>query len=179
MINIKPVTNGILRSNALDFEDNTFVGLRHDSLRPDSKWYCVPVLYGNNLYLLNKVRFDRDDNDMPIYNTYNLNNEQRQYRIEGYNDMEHQAPEMQQLYDIYCGNEVRLLTDDMPIVYQNGSWFYEHDMIGLIPFRPVFFYYEGWYMAYSYSDYDNCKVYEFTVDYSGVSNTLSTLEGVL
>ena len=179
MINIKPVTNGILRSNALDFEDNTFVGLRHDSLRSDSKWYCVPVLYGNNLYLLNKVRFDRDDNDMPIYNTYNLNNEQRQYRIEGYNDMEHQAPEMQLLYNIYCGNEARLLTYSLPIVCQNGSWLAEDYLARLIPFCPVFFYYEGWYMAYSYSEYEDCKVHELTVDYRAASNTLATLECVL
>lgn len=178
MINIKPAINSVFRSNALDFEDNTFVGLHHDSLRPDSKWHCVPVLYENNLYLLNKARFSKTSDGMPAYNTYNLNNEQRQYRIEGYNDMEHQAPEMQLLYDLYCGNEVRLLTYSLPIVCRNGSWFAE-DLAGLMPICPVFFYYEGWYMAYSYSDYDNCKVWGCTLDYRATRNTLATLEGVL
>lgn len=179
MINIKPAINGVFRSNALDFEDNTFIGFQHDSLRPDRKWYCVPVLYGNNLYLLNKARFSRTCDGIPAYNTYNIINERRQYRIEACPDMEHQASQIQLLIDLYYGNEVRLLTDNLSIICQNGLWFAEYDLAGLTPFCPVFFYYEGWYMAYSYSLYEDCKVHKFTVDYRGVSSTLSTLEGVL
>lgn len=179
MINIKPAIDEIFRSNALDFEDNTFVGLQHDNLRPDRKWYCVPVLYENNLYLLNKARFSKTSDGMPAYNTYNLINENRQYRIVDCSDMEHQAPQIQLLVDLYYGNEVRLLTDDLPIICRHGLWFAEHDWIGLIPFYPVFFYYEGWYMANSYSDYDDCKVWGCTLDYRATRNTLATLEGIL
>lgn len=179
MINIKPAINSVFKSNALDFEDNTFVGLHHDSLRPDSKWHCVPVLYGNNLYLLNKVRFSRDNNGIPAYNTYNLLNENRQYRIVGCSDIEHQAPEMQLLHDIYCGNEVRLMVNGLPFVCLNGSWFFDFSPNGMRPLCPVFFYHEGWYVAYSYSDYDNCKVWRCTLDHRIASNTLATLECVL
>ena len=174
MINIKPVTNRVLKTNALDFEGDTFVGLK-----PGGKWYCVPMLYRNNLYLLNKVRFDMDDDDLPIYETYNLISDSRKYCIEGRPDIEHQPPELQLLCDLYYGNEVRLLTDDLPIVCQNGSWFAEDDLAGLIPFNPVFFYYEGWYMAHSYSDFDNCKVWRCTLDYRPIRNTLATLECIL
>ena len=173
MINIKPVTNIREKTTTLDFKDGTFVGSK-----PDGRWYCVPTLYANNLYLLNEVRFDRDGDGLPIYNAYNLLNANRQYRIEDCHDMEHQTPEIQLLHDIYNGKEMRLLTDDLSIICQNGSWFAEDYLAGLIPFCPVLFYYEGWYMAYSYSEYEDCKVHEFTVDYM-TANALSTLEGVL
>ena len=174
MINIKPATNRNLKTTTLDFKYNTFVGLRSDG-----KWHCVPTLYENNLYLLSEVRFDRDNNGPPVYNAYDSLTANGHYLIEDCPDIEHQTPEMQLLIDLYYGNVVRLLTDDWPIVCQNSSWFAEDDLGGLIPCCPVFFYYEGWYMAYSYSEYEDCKVYSFTVDYKGVSSTLSTLEGVL
>lgn len=175
MINIKPVTNRGGKTTTLDFEDGTFVGSRSDG-----KWYCIPTLYANNLYLLNEARFDRDGDGPPVYNaSYKLLSATRQYLIEECPDMEHQAPEMQLLHDIYNSHEMRLLTDGLPIVCQNGLWLIEDYLGGLIPFCPVFFYYEGWYMAYSYSEYEDCKVHEFTVDYRGVSSKLSTLEGVL
>lgn len=48
MINIKPAIDGIFRSNALDFEDNTFVGLQHDNLRLTvngiAYQYCMKII---------------------------------------------------------------------------------------------------------------------------------------